>query len=151
MTHTSAFLPNGHQVDVPTDDVHDWQLEVQNLETFLGLAAWYINKDETRAAETEPTRLTSGLPLSREAALEEADAQGFVTVVVAVDQADYMDALVVGSQSEGADDQYDLLHSLAFEDGITNDCSVKTVAVDGSAFIVEYTTNVNAFSSDSED
>lgn len=42
MIDTTAFFPDGRYVEVPAEDVADWQYEVANLDTHLGLADWHI-------------------------------------------------------------------------------------------------------------
>lgn len=60
-TFTTAYLDDGRHVDVPASAVSDWQYEVQNLDTTIGLAAWYTehgeeNTDEIQGAADDDTR-----------------------------------------------------------------------------------------------
>jgi hypothetical protein len=60
-TSTTAYLDDGRHVDVPASAVRDWQYEVQNLDTTLGLADWYTdqgeeNTDEIQGSADDDTR-----------------------------------------------------------------------------------------------
>ena len=37
---------DGTEVTIPADYVEDWQYEVTNLDTYLGLADWYLKRVE---------------------------------------------------------------------------------------------------------
>lgn len=37
---------DGTEVTIPAPDVEDWQFEVANLDTHLGLADWYVLRSE---------------------------------------------------------------------------------------------------------
>lgn len=43
---TTAHLDDGRYVEIPADAVRDWQYEAHNLNTQLGLAAWYLSDEE---------------------------------------------------------------------------------------------------------
>lgn len=60
-TFTTAFLDDGRSVDVPASSVIDWQYETRNLDTTVGLAAWYTqhgeeNTDENQGSADDDTR-----------------------------------------------------------------------------------------------
>lgn len=42
----TTFRANGGEVTIPAPDVEDWQFEVANLDTYLGLADWYLKRQE---------------------------------------------------------------------------------------------------------
>ena len=41
-----TFTTDGTEVTIPAPDVEDWQYEVANLDTYLGLADWYAKREE---------------------------------------------------------------------------------------------------------
>lgn len=60
-TFTTAYLDDGRHVDVPAHAVLDWQYEVRDLNTTLGLADWYTdqgdqNLDEIQGSADDDTR-----------------------------------------------------------------------------------------------
>jgi hypothetical protein len=60
-TFTTAYLADGRSVDVPASSVIDWQYQVQNLDTTIGLADWYTehgeeNTDEIQGEADDDTR-----------------------------------------------------------------------------------------------
>ncbi|MGY4541150.1 hypothetical protein ACVWY0_001059 [Arthrobacter sp. UYNi723] len=60
-TFTTAYLDDGRHVDVPASAVMDWQYEVRDLNTTLGLADWYTeqgdqHQDEIQGSADDDTR-----------------------------------------------------------------------------------------------
>lgn len=73
-----------------------------------------------------------------------ANANGFTTLRVRVDQEQYMAAYAMFLSGSGGDDHFDLLHRHVFDFGLPYDAEAQIVAVDGSEFLVDYTTNIGA-------
>lgn len=55
MKTTRAFLPDGTPRDFTPDQVEDWQYEVANGDTVLGLALWCQHHEEATATEAALT------------------------------------------------------------------------------------------------
>lgn len=41
-----TFTADGAEVTIPAPDVEDWQYEVANLDTYLGLADWFSKRTD---------------------------------------------------------------------------------------------------------
>lgn len=81
------------------------------------------------------------LPLDSDRAEALMDRDGFVTVILLLDQDNYL-GYVVASATKGATTPEDYAHDTAFSFGIPNDCSAEIIGVSGSNFIVSYTTHI---------
>lgn len=46
-----TFTSDGTEVTIPASDVEDWQYEVANLDTYRGLADWYLARREYEKEE----------------------------------------------------------------------------------------------------
>lgn len=46
MNTIRAFLRDGSHVEVPEELLRDWQYQVNNEDTYLGLADWYLASKE---------------------------------------------------------------------------------------------------------
>jgi len=86
-----------------------------------------------------------GEPLSREDALAEADANGFLTATVSVSQTDFLDNVRIGAQS-GATDEHEYLASKV-SPFLPHDSSYEIAGVgEEGGILVNFTTNVQSAS-----
>lgn len=109
-------------------------------------------------ADPDENTRTSHWPRPADARLEpvlnETDAacliddQGYATVRVRIDQIEYLNGYSVFLSGSGDDDHFDALHRLAFSFGMPYGPSDAIVAVDGSDFLVDYTTDLSGFLAD---
>lgn len=79
------------------------------------------------------------LPLTRSEVQDVTDEDGFMTVIVSVDQEAYMMAYAKGRQVEGADRHFDLLYREAFGFmAAVHSQAATIVAADENALLVHY-------------
>lgn len=90
------------------------------------------------------------LPLDADDAQMLVDDQGFLTIVTTVDQDEFMTQRAYGMTTEGADDEHDLLHNTVFSFGLPYDATTLILAVQGTDFVVQYTTKIGEFISSSD-
>lgn len=81
------------------------------------------------------------LPLTSVQARGLMDGNGYLTVVTTVDQEAYLEARSYAA-TEGADTHHDLVHNKTFDFGVPYDSTTTILAVQGSDFVVSYTTQV---------
>lgn len=74
-----------------------------------------------------------------------ANQDGDITLVVRVDQTNYLCAHATIMGAPGTDDHFDLLHETAFSEGLTYGSAAEIIGVSGSDFLVRYTTNIEGF------
>lgn len=91
--------------------------------------------------------VSSVLPLRPEQARELLDASdedgGRLSVVITVDQQDYLDGYARSTRDVDGD-HFDLLHETCFGFGLPHGCEARILAVSGQDFVVLYTTDVAA-------
>lgn len=79
----------------------------------------------------------SALPMTAQDALTMMDEAGYISVVVAIDQATFLDA------ARSANDEFlmeDAVHKLAFDFGFAASAKATIVAVQGDQLLVHYST-----------
>lgn len=87
----------------------------------------------------ENTELT--FPLTAEDTQPFVSEEGFITVVVPIDQETYFVHHTSGVGYDISDsDQFDLAHHTAFSFGMPSDCHIEIIAADAERFIIRYTT-----------
>lgn len=94
----------------------------------------------SRVVGAENSDLT--FPLSAEVAEKFLDDDGYITVVVPIDQDMYLEAYASGLSGMMGDNQFDLVHDLAFTSGMPEDCYIDIIGVTENAggFILSYRT-----------
>lgn len=81
------------------------------------------------------------MPMTAEDARELMGEDGYLTVVLAVDQTSYLEYHAYATTA-GADTHEDLVHHAVFDFGVPHDCETRLLAVQGDDFIVSYTTRI---------
>lgn len=90
---------------------------------------WDDNGDEYR------------LPMDEDQAQALMIDSEYLTIVVSVDQDEYLAAYADGLRGHD-NDHLDFVHEQAFSFGLPHDCSVKILAADDDNFVVAYTTDI---------
>lgn len=142
-------------VDSSVDEVDGTSLKDLIPDTFPGIAV--VNDEHVEDVSiseidaTEPNIDGITLPLSLDVARALADEDNYITVVLEVDQNDFMEAVVTSRQTGGMDDEGDLVHDKAFAFGTAFNYELKIIGVVGYDFIVSYTTDLSEAIREAED
>lgn len=135
-TILTIHLPDGVDSYEVTETLHDMYNAHDLNHADFGEAPSSLEWDYERDVDlNRPT-----LPFDQEAARTTMDENGSITVVVEVDQDEFMNNRAYGAS--GGYSEADTAHSAAFDFGLPEDCEAEVIGVSGSNFIVRYTTRI---------
>lgn len=140
-------------VDMAVQDVDNTTPPATTLQAALPGVHILNDQSVTGVIDTEwaaDNTTQPDLPMTFEQARNHVDDDGYATVILLVDQQDYMRHVIEGIQTVDADNELDLVHNLAFtfdpprlyDYTTTYEDHVEIVGVAGDDFVVSYTTKI---------